>query len=114
MQRVRHGEPVWYYPVKDGPKFAGVVRGEIFALDSGVAVVNLAEMEPAYGEHVGNPEKTTVSAAALTHLEERQLPKRNDCNRHVDCAAADEKAKAKGRGFADHCHDDCCEECFGN
>lgn len=39
---------------------------------------------------------------------------KNSCNRHVDCAAADAKARAKGRGLgAEHCHDDCCEDCFG-
>lgn len=36
------------------------------------------------------------------------------CNRHSDCDAADEKARAKGALHADHCHDDCCSECFGN
>ena len=36
------------------------------------------------------------------------------CNRHSECDAADEKARAKGALHADHCHDDCCSECFGN
>lgn len=36
------------------------------------------------------------------------------CNRHSDCDAADEKGRAKGALNADHCHDDCCSECFGN
>jgi hypothetical protein len=35
------------------------------------------------------------------------------CNRHSDCNAADEKARAAGYLSADHCHDDCCEDCFG-
>lgn len=35
------------------------------------------------------------------------------CNRHTDCDAADAKAKAEGRAFVDHCHDPCCEDCFG-
>lgn len=39
------------------------------------------------------------------------------CNRHENCAVArEEYKKAEGRepgpGFC--CHDDCCEECFGN
>jgi hypothetical protein len=38
---------------------------------------------------------------------------RNSCNRHGDCAAADAKAKAAGHFSASHCHDDCCEDCFG-
>jgi hypothetical protein len=39
---------------------------------------------------------------------------RTSCNRHSDCRAADEIAKAKGATFgASHCHDECCEDCFG-
>lgn len=38
----------------------------------------------------------------------------NSCNRHDDCAKADEAAKSEGKFGATHCHDDCCEECFGN
>jgi hypothetical protein len=36
------------------------------------------------------------------------------CNRHDDCDEADAKAREEGRYFADHCHDDCCEDCFGS
>ena len=41
--------------------------------------------------------------------------KHNRCNRHDDCAAADAKARASDRGwlYADHCHDEGCEDCFG-
>lgn len=44
------------------------------------------------------------------------------CNRHSDCDAADARAWRSGpRDYygrptftrADHCHDDCCEDCFG-
>lgn len=37
------------------------------------------------------------------------------CNKHTDCDAADIAAQARGeeRG-AVHCHDDCCEDCFGS
>ena len=31
------------------------------------------------------------------------------CNRHLDCDAADTLAG----GRAQHCYDDCCEDCFG-
>lgn len=50
-----------------------------------------------------------------------EKPKRT-CNRHSDCDAADKKVReAGGRDLpyggksyrADHCHDECCEECFG-
>lgn len=45
----------------------------------------------------------------------------NSCNRHRDCDAADATVAASGRrnewGMpvtrASHCHDDCCEDCFG-
>jgi len=36
-----------------------------------------------------------------------------ECNRHNDCDAADAAAKERGYARADHCHDDCCEDCFG-
>lgn len=37
------------------------------------------------------------------------------CNRHADCDAADVESRARGRELgADHCHDEGCEECFGN
>lgn len=52
---------------------------------------------------------------------------KRSCNRHDDCDAADaiykarhdeEKAKPLGQRlsippYADHCHDSCCEDCFG-
>lgn len=41
---------------------------------------------------------------------------RNKCNRHSDCAAANQAYRAKhGRdpNFGFHCHDDDCEDCFG-
>lgn len=58
-------------------------------------------------------------------------PTRRSCNRHSDCDAADAEraanpiwldhqgricAPGEGTKFdrADHCHDECCEECFGN
>ena len=45
-----------------------------------------------------------------------------NCNRHLDCDAADARAAEAGKrnewGMpitrTDHCHDDCCEDCFGN
>lgn len=35
------------------------------------------------------------------------------CNRHADCDKADRMARRGGRHRAEHCHDECCEECFG-
>lgn len=40
--------------------------------------------------------------------------KGNSCNRHDNCDAADAKARAAGRIGAGHCHDECCEDCFGD
>lgn len=44
--------------------------------------------------------------AAIDH------PPKRTCNRHDDCDAADAAAHARGL-VTDHCHDDCCEDCFG-
>ena len=38
---------------------------------------------------------------------------KRSCNRHIDCGAAEARALAAGRRWPDHCHDDCCEDCFG-
>jgi hypothetical protein len=51
-----------------------------------------------------------VVAKALTHMD----PTPRECNRHKDCDAADAKAKEKGRLGAEHCHDECCDDCFGS
>ena len=37
---------------------------------------------------------------------------KRSCNLHDDCDVANAKAKAAGK-FAEHCHDDCCPDCFG-
>lgn len=43
---------------------------------------------------------------------------RNSCNRHDDCEAADAAYIAKHGGMLPipnfHCHDECCEDCFGS
>jgi hypothetical protein len=36
------------------------------------------------------------------------------CNRHGDCDAADKRTQAATGRPAEHCHDECCEECFGS
>jgi hypothetical protein len=38
---------------------------------------------------------------------------RSTCNRHYDCDGADAEARARHGRAADHCHDECCEDCFG-
>lgn len=57
--------------------------------------------------------KTNHGAAVPSPADDVKLRKRT-CNLHDDCNAADEKAKARGRMWASHCHDDCCEDCFGS
>lgn len=60
------------------------------------------------------PSREAVEAARLTS-------KPRSCNRHSDCDAADERARKasvdhrgrSSRNGAEHCNDDCCEECFG-
>ena len=45
-------------------------------------------------------------------------PKRS-CNRHADCAKAEEEVMARFKierwqiSISFHCHDECCEDCFG-
>lgn len=67
-----------------------------------------------------NPEDKTA-LAALDVVAERLAPERVDapatvrsCNRHNNCDAADADAVARGKLGASHCHDDGCDECFGN
>lgn len=52
--------------------------------------------------------RRTVASMSDTPVEEKR-----NCNMHLDCDAADDRAKAKGFIRADHCHDECCEDCFG-
>ncbi len=37
----------------------------------------------------------------------------NTCNRHKDCASADEEARRVGKSSAFDCSIDDCEDCFG-
>lgn len=43
----------------------------------------------------------------------REIPKKRSCNFHYDCDAADAAVREMRGGVAEHCHDECCEECFG-
>lgn len=41
-------------------------------------------------------------------------PLTNQCNRHIDCAAAKERARVAGKNeYIICCHDEDCEDCFG-
>lgn len=56
------------YQSSPGYHFNGVVDGEPWQLGDGMWVVNLRDMEPAYGEFVRDPKRTRVNAAALWAL----------------------------------------------
>jgi hypothetical protein len=49
---------------------------------------------------------------------EKVFDSKRSCNLHDDCNEADRKGIIKcGQSYNQytaHCHDDCCEECFGN
>jgi len=59
-------------------------------------------------------ERAAAPAQPVTEPPPPREPPKRTCNRHDDCDAANAKAKAAGRFSADHCHDDCCEDCFGS
>jgi hypothetical protein len=66
---VKPGLMVRYQPTLGGPKYVGLVAEEPWQLGQGTWVTHLCSMEPAYGADTGRPGRTTVKAAALTHLE---------------------------------------------
>lgn len=55
-----------------------------------------------------------ISEHALKVAGKIENPPRRTCNRHDDCDSADVLARDDGRLAAEHCHDEGCEECFGN
>jgi hypothetical protein len=53
----------------------------------------------------------------LADIDAAELPVLiRSCNKHNDCDKADADYRARGSGAfsASHCHDDCCEDCFGS
>lgn len=65
------------------------------------------QAEKSFERFIGNMKKK----APLPHTGDDK--KIRTCNRHVNCDKADADAKQAGRS-ADHCRDDCCEDCFGS
>jgi len=62
---------------------------------------------------IAGPLSVSVSATAPE-------PVKRSCNRHNDCDAAEDEVLARNPGSTKmaihpsfHCHDDCCEDCFG-
>ena len=48
--------------------------------------------------------------------EKKEMETKRSCNRHADCDKAEAEFEAKYNrkpGWNFHCHDDCCEDCFG-
>lgn len=67
------GTPVWYWPTLGGRKYAGLIHSKPWQLGQGTWVVHLCSMEPAYGINAGRLGRTTVKAAALSHVDVREL-----------------------------------------
>lgn len=60
--------------------------------------------------------KTILHYSVVKYVE-GTTEKRKTCNRHSDCLKAEEEfftRTGKKHSPAFHCHDDCCEECFGS
>jgi hypothetical protein len=55
----------------------------------------------------------TRVVAGLPPLDPHAKAAKRECNRHVDCDAADSIAVGQGRPRAEHCHSEDCEDCFG-
>jgi len=76
------------------------------------AEARVAELELALG--AADAELEQYRGPATADEGAGSTKERDTCNRHDDCGTADEKARAAGRLSAEHCHDECCEDCFGN
>lgn len=98
----------------------GWSEGSVSKLDEPVLATGLSKLKAmlrtdAFAPNeckAGHHEWGIGKPAVCKHCGTTQ-PQRRSCNRHDDCGAADEKARAAGRLSAEHCHDECCEECFG-
>ena len=55
----------------------------------------------------------TLSLLQEEEEEEIKNTQNKGCNFHIDCQQANEIAKSKGKLWAEHCSDECCEDCFG-
>lgn len=112
---------IWVCPLFE-PFLAWLYQQNLDDLDALPSYVDLGSVPIAMqGYRRSGPVDITVPAAAGTIIDDLfdgkpvvAKPVRN-CNRHNDCNAADERAKARGATYGtDHCHDDECSDCFGN
>jgi hypothetical protein len=107
-------------------KVKGVL--EVGTNGAGEGVINHPDLEPdenGVGHIVFSPNQARNLANLLIwHATEAEgggtsktATVRNSCNRHDDCKAADEAYVARHGerpGWNFHCHDEECDECFGN
>jgi hypothetical protein len=92
--------------VKRAPRFPAFFRR---ARGTPAARDEEAEYSPTYyAAETADMRKSTMASDALT------APTIRTCNLHTDCDAADAKMPAHISKYAAHCHDDCCEDCFGS
>lgn len=87
-----------------------------------VAEAQLGKINAPTTQRTGCFVQVTGLAPVFTKTETVSVKKRT-CNRHDDCDAADIRQRTVGpkdyygrpvHDTADHCHDECCDECFGN
>lgn len=94
-------------------------------VDVRVGVIQFTPTDGALFVHVGKVMyfgdclDVTIEAVCVEEQKQEQDEcgaevKPRTCNRHVDCDAADARAKIlEGRDSAEHCSDEFCEDCFG-
>lgn len=82
----------------------GVGREVFYKVQRAELAAQLGRCADSEVGHVGNAPNWPDG------VEPAQVSAKRTCNRHVDCDAADEVAKANHGTFAAHCRDDC----FGN
>lgn len=94
------------------------------AADEAIERIKAEAGESALDEVLDMLESCLIGKANTVKQDEAQAKKEKpapvetvktvrSCNRHDDCDKADEAVKAKGGFAASHCHDECCDECFG-
>jgi len=116
------------YAEKNNPSFNGPGPGRypVFnsvaiyfdELPSTNQIAIIKERAYKFAQFRPDGDKSMISISGFRILQEtvtlRDItPHDNICNRHDDCCLADQKARESGLISANHCHDDCCEDCYG-
>jgi len=68
---------------------------------------------------IRNPHLNAIQVEVVVRETQPPKPLSRGCNRHEDCekANAEWRERHPGENYPPpsfHCHDECCEECFGN